>query len=292
MTENTSNKIFDTIKNIILIFILIITLYPFLNIIAISLNEASDTIAGGITIFPRKFTLYNYEKLLKMPIMSTAFLNSVLRTVIGVVAAILANSMVAYVLSNKRFLFRKQLNFLYVLTMYISGGLIPTYFLMRNLGLINSFHAYWIPWGVVPYYMIVIRTYMQGLPGSLMEAAEVEGANDFQVYYKIVMPLAKPVLATIALFTAVDQWNVWFDTFLYNSSKTELTTFQYEMQRMLQSAGTSGKKMPGDDSRSGSISPKALRAAMTVIVSLPIMCVYPFAQRYFVTGLTIGGVKG
>lgn len=293
MTEKTTNLIFDIIKNIFLIFLLVVTLYPFLNIIALSFNDASDSIRGGIKLWPRVPTLHNYVKLLKQPGVSTGFINSVLRVVIGVLAAILSNSMVAYVLTRKEFMFRKQLNLLYVITMYVSGSLIPTYMLYKYMGLINNFNVYWVPWGVIPFYMIVTRTYMQGIPESLIEAAKVEGASDFAVYLKIMLPLSMPVLATIALFTAVDQWNTWFDTFLFASSKRNLTTIQYEMQRILGATQTSGKSAgSASASKSASISPQALKAAMTVVASLPIMLVYPFAQRYFVSGLTLGGVKG
>lgn len=292
MTEKATNMVFDTVRNIVLIFLLVITLYPFLNIIAISFNDAQDTIRGGIKLWPRIFTLHNYSKLLSQPRMAIAFGNSILRLIVGVTSAIICNSMVAYVLTRKNFIFRKQLNFLYIFTMYVSGSLIPTYFLFRYLGLINNFNVYWIPWGVVPYYMIVMRTYMQGLPESLIEAAKVEGADDFKIYWKIIMPLSMPVLATIALFTAVDQWNSWFDTFLF-APKKSLTTVQYEMQRILGATQSSGGQKPaGGGQRTASINPKAIRAAMTVIASVPIMMVYPFAQRYFVSGLTIGGVKG
>ncbi len=290
MTEKTTNMIFDIVKNIVLLCLLVITLYPFLNIIAVSFNDAQDSIRGGIKLWPRIPTLYNYTKLLTQPRMGIAFFNSVLRLVIGVTSAVICNSMVAFVLTRKNYIFRKQLNMMYIFTMYVSGSLIPTYFLFRAIGLINSFNVYWIPWGVVPYYMIVMRTYMQGLPESLIEAAKVEGANDFMIYRKIIMPLSMPVLATIALFTAVDQWNSWFDTFLF-ATKLNLTTIQFEMQRILGAAQSSGGKKVGGG-QTASINPKALKAAMTVIACLPIMCLYPFAQRYFVSGLTIGGVKG
>jgi len=293
MTEKTTNAIFDIIKNIFLIFLLIITLYPFINIIALSFNDAGDSIRGGIKLWPRVPTLHNYAKLLSQPNIITGFVNSFLRVIIGVSMAVLSNSMVAYVLTRKEFFFRKQLNFLYVFTMYVAGSLIPTYMLYKGMHLINNFNVYWIPWGVVPFYMIVTRTYMQGIPESLVEAAKAEGASDFVVYMKIIMPLSMPVLATIALFTAVDQWNTWFDTFLF-APKRSLTTIQFEMQRILGATQTSGKSAAAaaGASKTASISPQSLKAAMTVVASLPIMLVYPFAQRYFVSGLTLGGVKG
>jgi len=183
--------------------------------------------------------------------------------------------------------------------MYIDGGLIPTYFLMRTLGLVNSFHVYWIPGLVAAFNLLVIRTYINGLSESFIESARLEGANDFTIFLKVILPLCRPVLATVALFIAVWQWNFWFDTFLYNSSNIKLSTLQYELMKAIQSANAaiSGGNAASAYAEAGSssgqtVTPTALRAAMTIIVSLPIIMVYPFLQKHFVSGLTIGGVKG
>jgi putative aldouronate transport system permease protein len=204
--------------------------------------------------------------------------------------------MVAYTLSRKEFVLRKIISFIYVLTMYIDGGLIPTYFLMRNLGLTNNFWVYVLPGLVTAFNLIVIRTYINGLPESLIESARMDGAGEFTIFAKIVLPLCKPVLATIALFVAVANWNSWFDTFLYNSSNPKLSTLQYELMKVLQSANsmTGSLEQALAQAATGSvntITPRAIRATMTVIVTVPIAVVYPFLQRYFVHGLTLGGLK-
>lgn len=293
MITKDKDYLFIIIKNLFLVFLLVITLYPFLNVLAESFNEAQDTMLGGVTIFPRKPTLNNYVHLLKKPVMAKAFMNSILRTVLGVVSVVLANATVAFVLSRKDFMFRRQMNFIWVLTMYVSGGLLPGYFLMRSLGLLNNFHVYWLPWGASAYYMIIMRTFMQQLPDSLVEAAQIEGADYFTIFWKLIIPLSTPVIATIALFTVVDQWNQWFDTFLFNPSNVDLTTLQYELMKNLQSSNMSASAAKaGGGQQAAIISPRAIRAAMTVLVSVPIMLVYPFVQRYFVSGLTIGAVKG
>jgi putative aldouronate transport system permease protein len=297
MKEQHTNIIFDSIKNIILIFMIIITLYPFLNIIAVSFNDATDTIKGGITFLPRVFSTASYEKIFSLPAITKGFMNSVLRTTIGSLAQVLSAAMVAYVLSRPNFPLRKQFSFLWVLTMYIGGGLIPYYFLIRGLGLMNNFNVYWIPWLSASFHIIVIRTYIMGLPESLVEAAKVEGAGDLRIFVQIILPLSLPVLATIALFGAVDQWNSWLDTWFFAARSRNLTTLQYELQKMVNSAESTrsaaeASAMNQGSTSGGGVTPKSIRAAMTVVAAVPIMCVYPFLQKYFVTGLTIGGVKG
>ncbi len=288
--------ILDFVVYTSLIFLVIITLYPFLNTLAVSFNDALDSSKGGIYLWPRKFTLYNYRSLLSRQQIFHASLISVLRTVLSTLFCTFSTAMVAYTLSRKEFVFRKLFSFIYVLTMYIDGGLIPNYFLIRNLGLTNNFWVYVLPGLVTAFNLIVIRTYIKGLPESLIESARVDGAGEFTIFTRIVLPLCKPVLATIALFVAVANWNAWFDTFLYNSSNPQLSTLQYELMKVLQSANTMTGSLEQAlaQAATGSmqtITPRAIRATMTVIVTVPIAVVYPFLQRYFVHGLTLGGLK-
>jgi putative aldouronate transport system permease protein len=299
MKKTTDDIIFDTAKIFMLVFLVIVTLYPFLNILAISFNDAMDSIRGGVNIWPRKFSLMNYEKIFSNPNIGHAAIVSVFRTAIAVITQVFCTAMVAYTISRKEFVLRKLVTLLYVITMYIDGGLIPTYFLMRSLHLVNSFHIYWIPGLVAAFNLLVIRTYINGLSESFIESAKLEGASDFTIFLKVIMPLCLPVLATVALFVAVWQWNFWFDTFIYNSSNIKLSTLQYELMKKIQSANAavSGSSASSAFAEAGGMSgsrvtPTSLRAAMTVVVSLPIIAVYPFLQKYFVTGLAIGGVKG
>lgn len=291
--------IFDTIKITLLIILITITLFPFINILAVSLNDPMDTMTGGVSLWPRVFTMKNYNDIFKNPNIWRATFNSVMRVLITAVLHTFLTAMVAYALSRKKFVFRVPFTMVYILTMYIDGGIIPTYFLYRALGLTNSFHVYWIPGLTSAWNLLVIRTYIRSLPESFIESAKIEGANDFYIMLKIILPLCIPVLATIALFSSVWHWNYWFDTFLYNSSNINLTTLQYELMKKIQSANAamSGSSISGAYSLAASmgsstVTPKSLRAAMTVIVSLPIIMVYPFLQRFFIRGLTIGGIKG
>lgn len=277
-----------------MIAFVIITLYPVLNTVAISFNEGIDAVRGGIYLWPRKFAIKNYETVLAMENLITGAKITVARTVIGTFLALIINALLAYVVSRKRFLFKSQLSLFWVITMYVNGGLIPTFLLYRNLHLTGTFWVYVIPGMVSAWNMLVLRTYMQGLPDSLEESAQLDGAGYMTIFLKIISPLCKPVYATIVLFVAVGQWNSWFDAMIYNRMKTEYTTLQYELMKLLSSVMQQSGSASSASERGAAgaaITPLTIRAAATVVTMLPIICLYPFLQRYFVTGLTIGGVK-
>jgi putative aldouronate transport system permease protein len=286
---------FETGLYAFMICVGIITLYPFLNVLALSFNDSIDSVRGGIYLMPRVFTWDNYEQIFIYNNLLIAFKNSVLRTVIGTAVGVFSSSMIAYVLSRKDFIARKPVSLIFVLTLYFSGGLIPVYMLMRDLHLINNFWVYILPGIVNAWNVFVIRSYMDGLPYSLQESAKMDGANDLTIFFRIILPLCKPVLATIALFVAVAQWNAWFDTFLYNSNTQSLTTLQYELMKILANttagASSADAARAGDPSVSARVSPESIRAAITIVATIPILAVYPFLQKYFVKGLTLGAVK-
>lgn len=283
--------LFDVIKWFILIVFVIVTLYPVLNTLAVSLNDGLDTIRGGIYLIPRKFTWQNYQTVLRKDSLKIATVVTVARTVIGTVTQLFVTAMLAYILSRKDFVLKKFMTILYVLTMYVNAGLIPGYLLIKNLGLLNSFWVYIIPGMVSAFNMIVIRTFMNGIPDSLAESAEVDGAGHMRIFIQIILPLCKPVLATVALFIAVGQWNSWFDAMLYNSFNENLTTLQYELMKLLSSVSSQSGNIDALKNTGSMVTPMSVRAATTIVTSIPIICLYPFLQRYFVTGLTIGGVK-
>ena len=282
---------FVTINTFVLFLFVIITLYPIINTLAISFNDGVDALRGGIYLWPRKFSLQNYISVFKTKNLLVGTKISVLRTVIGTATSLFTTALLAYVLSQKEFVFKRSISFLYVMTMYVNGGLIPTLLLYKNLNLMNSFWVYIIPGMVSAFNMIVIRTFMNGLPDSLSESAKVDGAGHFTIFMKIIMPLCKPVLATVALFTAVYQWNAWFDVMIYNRMSPQLTTLQYELMKLLSSVMTTGANAESIKNSGNMVTPAAIRAAATIVTAFPIVCIYPFLQRYFVTGLTIGGVK-
>lgn len=285
--------IFPIINTLIMIFIIAITLYPVLNTVAISFNDGTDALKGGIYLLPRRFTLKNYITVLQKDSLVTGTIISVSRTVLGTLLALVANAILAFIVSRKRFLFSRSLSLFWVITMYVNGGLIPTFLLYKNLGLTNSFAVYVVPGMISAFNMLVLRTYMNGIPDSLEESAQLDGAGYTTIFWKIYSPLCKPVYATVALFVAVNQWNSWFDAMLYNRMNVSLTTAQYELMKLLSSVTnqTGTAEAMKHAVGAGAVTPVSIRAAATIITMLPIICVYPFLQKYFVTGLTLGGVK-
>lgn len=293
--KSWSDRIFDIVVHVVVILVVLLTLYPFLNVLAISFNDSIDTVRGGLTIFPREFTWDNYAKIFSFPGLITGFKISLLRTICGTLLGLLSASMLAFVVSREDFQGRKFVSTFLALTMYVSGGMIPTYMLMRDLGLMNTFAVYVLPGIVSAFNVFVIRSFIDGLPYALQESAKLDGANDFTIWWRVILPLTKPAMATIALFLAVGQWNAWFDTYLYNGSAEHLTTLQFELMKVIQST-TSGNS--GGDYRSSviasatnQVSPESIKMAITIVVTLPILIVYPFLQKYFVKGMTLGAVK-
>lgn len=293
------NYIFNFINFIVLFFVVFVTLYPFWNTIAISFNDGIDSIRGGIKFWPRIFTWQNYKAVFATGAVWTALKVSVIRTVIQTVLSVFLTCMLGYSLSRKEFVLKKPCTIILVVSMYVSAGLIPSYFLTRSLGLLNKFSVYIIPNLVNVFSFILVRTYINGLPDSFIESARIDGAGEFRIFMQIIMPLIVPAVAIISLFGAVDAWNSWFDTYLYASGKVNLHSLQYVLMEFLQSsqnqshsaADAGALAIAGANSAGSMVTPVSIRAAITVVATVPILIVYPFVQRYFVMGMTIGGVK-
>lgn len=286
--------VFDTVNVTIMVLIVVVTLYPFVNTLALSFNDALDSLRGGIYLFPREFTLYNYGQILSDGTIYSALVISILRTVLGVVTGVIASLCVSYPISRSDFVARWFVTKFVVFTMYFSGGIIPTFFLIRSLGLLNNFLVYIFPMMVFGFYILVLRTYIQSLPESIIESAKIEGASETRILFSIVTPLVKPALATIALYMAVRHWNSWFDTFLYASREQSLSTLQYELRKVLQSsmARVGQEANYGGVETAQTVTPTSVRATMTIVATAPVLVVYPFLQKHFVKGLVLGGVKG
>jgi putative aldouronate transport system permease protein len=287
---------FEIFNHVALLTLVIVTLYPFVNQIAVSFNSATDSLKGGIYLWPRDWTLDNYKYVFKEATIFNAFLVSVARTVLGTVLTVICSAMVAYTISRQDFVLRRFVTIAFVLTMYVNGGLIPTFLLMKSLGLINSFWVYIWPGLIGVFNLIIIRSFIEGLPEGILEASRIDGAGDFRTFFSIVFPLSTPVLATVALFSGVYQWNSWFDVMIYNSSNIKLSTLQYELQKILQNsnAATTAASAFASSGNVGvtQVTPLSIRATMTIVASAPIIMVYPFLQKYFVKGMMVGGVKG
>lgn len=296
--SKTENIIFNTLNVSVLLLITFTTLYPFWNTIVVSFNDAADTIRGGVTFWPRIFTMHNYKAVFASGTIYNAFLVSVARTAIQTITGVFLTSMIAFALSRKEFVLQKPFTMVLIVSMYLNAGLIPTYFLMRSLHLTNTFLVYVVPGMVNAFNFVVIRTYMRTLPDSIIESARIDGCGDFRIFIQIILPLCLPVIATISLFIAVGAWNSWFDTMIYNSGRASLHTLQYKLMEFLQSSQNQSKSAAAigamgmaQNAASNVVTPVSIRAAITVVAAAPILVVYPFLQRYFVTGLNVGGVK-
>ena len=289
---------FPIVNTVVLLLLMFLTLYPVLNTVAISFNDGIDAVRGGIGLWPREFSVEAYKSLLSDKLTYNAFGISVARTVITTVLNIFLTSMLAFALSRKEYVLRKPITLIVVLTMYVNAGLIPNFLLIqKTLNLSKTFWVYIIPTMFSCFNMIVIRTYIIGLPEALAESARIDGANDLRIFWQIIFPLCMPVLATVALFVAVGSWNQWFDTQLYNGSKKNLYSLQYLLKmKLATSMNTTNAANTSVDALAATSASKStpvtVRCAITVVSALPILIVYPFLQRYFVTGMVLGGVKG
>ena len=280
---------------VVMTVVVVLTLYPFLNILAISLNDARDATAGGISLWPRKFSLDSYRTVFGYENLYRALGVSVLRTVIGSWLTLAGTSMCADALTNKNLVGYRFFYLFFVTSMFISGGLIPTFLLYQQLGIYNTFWVYILPGAFSAYYMILFRTYIIQLPKGLEEAAFLDGAGEWAVYFRIVLPMSTPMLATVGLFVAVAQWSAWQDT-LYYVTNPNLESLQFVLMKVLRQAEATAiakqaKSTMMRQMRTVNITPDSIKMAITIVATLPILLVYPFLQKYFVKGMVLGAVK-
>ncbi|GAB6926726.1 carbohydrate ABC transporter permease [Paenibacillus sp. JCM 10914] len=273
-----------------------IALYPFWNAAVISFNAGSDTMLGGITFWPREFTLENYRVVFKDERLIDGFVISVMRTIVGTILSIIATAILAYGISKRELMGRNLYMVVCIVTMYFSGGLIPTYLLIRELGLMNSFWVMVIPGIISVWNMIIFRTFFKGIPAGLEESAHIDGSSNWGVFFRIVLPLSGPVIATLSLFTAVYHWNDWFAPSIYISN-AELLPIQTKLQQilnaniMLEQMQNMDAAAQGRMSAMKAVTTKSLSMATMMVATVPILCVYPFVQKYFVKGVLIGSLK-
>ncbi len=294
MKRTYGDRIIDIVVTVVLLLLCIICLYPYLNQLAIALNEGMDTARGGITIFPRKATLENFKTLFADPGYIRAFGITVSRAILNMVIQGLVVFGAAYALTRRNLMGRAFLTKFFALPSYISAGLIPMYILYRYLGLINNFWVYVLPFSFVFYNMVIVRSFIQEIPESLEESALLDGANEGVILFRIILPLSLPVMATTALWTLVGQWNDW-TTALYYVTNEKLYPLQYLMMRVIKQGDQLRQQAileaMGADTSVQTTS-ESVKAAMIIATSIPIIAVYPFLQKYFVSGVTLGAVKG
>ncbi|EMS70193.1 carbohydrate ABC transporter permease [Ruminiclostridium cellobioparum] len=286
-------NIFDAANTLFMILFAFLMVYPFINLLAVSLNDGIDAAKGGIYFWPRKFSLESYSYMLQNKNLLKGAVISVLRVVAGTVTCLLGTGLLSYVVSVRNFSGRRFMRVIFIITMYFSGGLIPTYLLILKLHLINSFNVYWIPHILNAYYMLIIASYVQDIPEALSESASMDGAGDLRIFFQIIAPISLPVFACIAIYVGVSQWNSWFDVQLYNSNR-KWDNLQIMLNRLLNEV--QGEQELRDAQlqyqKFRNMSTVTLRAATTILVTMPIVFIYPFFQKYFIGGITIGAVKG
>ncbi|MEN6315710.1 MAG: carbohydrate ABC transporter permease [Clostridiaceae bacterium] len=291
MKKTFGESTFDILNIIALSILGIITFYPFYYIFIYSISNP-DLAAGGLTIYPKGITILNYLTIFKIQGIFHAAFISAARTVTGTVLTLTGCSLVAYGLSKNKLPLRKFMYRALLLTMYINSGLIPWYLTMKAMGLRNNFLLYILPGTVVAFYVVLLKTYFEQLPPSIEESAMVDGANHFTVWRKLIMPMSRPILATVAIFQAVGQWNGWTDN-LYLCNNPKLQTLQLMLLNFLQSS--SANAFEGrivDTTQITQITPTSVRMTITIVVVLPVFLVYPLLQRHFIKGILLGAVKG
>lgn len=295
MKKSFAEKTFNVFNISFMLLIAIIMIYPYLNQMAISFNEGADSARGGITIIPRVFTLQNYKAILTNSDFLDAAVISVCKTVLNTVVATFINFSAAYGLTRKGLPYRKAITLYLMIPAYISAGVIPMYMLYRDLHIINTFWVYVFPVLYSFYNIVIIRSFLQELPASLEESAKLDGATDFKIMLKIIVPISMPVIATVALWSAVNSWNGWTDTLMYVTDK-KLYTLQYLMMRLVKESEMAQQmalqlSMGQTAENVTKTTSESVKAASLIVTTLPIIVVYPFLQKYFIKGVTLGAVK-
>lgn len=289
--DSVSRKIFNVFNILFFLVIITLCLYPLWYIFVQSLS--SGPLAVNAVAWPINFTLKNYADIFKSGDVPHAFLISVLRTSIGTACTLLACMLLGYLFSKEDMPLRKVMYRILIITMYVSGGLIPTYLVYKAYRLTNSFLVYILPAVVDAYYVILIKTYVEQLPISVEESAMIGGAGTMCIFLKIILPMSLPIVATIAIYASVGQWNSWFDNHIYAISNKKILTLQYMLYRYLQEAESIVRELKERDPGAAvPITPRGVRMTVTMITVVPVLCIYPFFQRYLIKGLMIGAVKG
>lgn len=283
-------KVFNIVNLTILSLVGVIMLYPLLYILTVSINSAADAGQAGLLLFPKEITFAAYKVVLGNKKLLTALSVSLLRTVIGTCITVLVTAMCAYSLSIKKLPHRSSIIFLIVFTMLFSGGIVPTYMVVKGLGLIDSFFVYIFPMLLDVFCILILKNYFEQIPESIIDSAYLDGAGDWSILFKLYIPLSKPVVATVALITALGHWNSWFDSMIYINNPN-LKVLQLCLREMIVESNffyhySNAIMLNGEH-----VSPDSIKAAIVIITIIPIIVAYPFVQKYFVKGIMLGSTK-
>ena len=287
MIKTRGERIFDIVNCIILVFTVIITLLPFLHVVAKSLSKESAVMAGEVTIFPIGFNLRTYKYVIGNHEFLRSLYVSIFVTGIGTILHVLVTSLVAYPLSRKYLVGRRIISFIFIFTMLFSGGLIPTYLVIKSLGLIDSIWVLILPGLFSSFNMIILRNYFSTIPDSLEESAKIDGCSNLGIFFRIIFPLSLPAIATVCIYTAVSYWNSYFNALLYINSRNLYPLSLYLRTVVLDTAAQLVDLNP----ELTNLNPESVRSATVVASTLPILIVYPLLQKYFIKGVILGAVK-
>ena len=288
--QSRQYKVFQVFNVILLLLIVIITLYPFIYVVSQSFSAEKYIMAGKVNLFPKGFNINTYMVIMKEKYFWVGYKNTVLYTVFGTLISLAMSTLLAYPLSKKRLVGKKLLMPFVIFTMFFNGGLIPNYLLIRNLGMRNTIWSIIIPGAISTYNLIIMKSFFEGIPNELEEAAAVDGSSTYRTLISIILPLSMPIMATMTLFYAVGNWNNWFGPFLYFDSKDQFPVTLY-LRNIISGAQQSSVSSGSDADELAQIG-ATIKSATIVLTVLPILCIYPFIQKYFVTGVMIGSVKG
>lgn len=293
--KSYADKVFDVVNLLVMIILLFIFVWPLWFVVIASFSDPNQVWMGKVVLWPKGVTLVSYEELLQYKRIWTGYANTIFYTVVGTLVNLVMTVCGAYPLSRKDFMPRHFVMILLMITMYFSGGLIPTYLVVSRLGLVNTRWAMIIPGAMSVYNMIVMRTYfMNSIPSSLQEAATLDGASSFQYLVRVVLPLSKPILAVIGLYYAVGHWNDFYSAliYIYDDSMLPLQSF---LRDILMSTKLTLNNMSGMDMATAAAKAQlaqTLKYSVIIVSTVPVLCIYPFIQKYFVKGVMIGSVKG
>lgn len=292
-----SELIFQVVAYVIFTLIAFMCVYPFYYILVYSLSDPSEVAQKGMLILPVGFTFRNYTSILSLKNIYIALFVSVARVLIGTASGVVLTSMFAYVLTQKALIAKRLMYRLTVTSIYLNSGIIPWYITMKFFGLKDNFLLYILPLLIVPFNLILVKTYIEQMPFELQESARMDGAGHFTIFFRVIFPVCKPVVAAIVVFSAVTHWNAWVDNF-YLVSNAHLQTVQLTLLNYIRDADNIAQSIHQNSSMQNikdarrEISPMSIRMTLTIFVTLPILIVYPFMQKYFVKGMLLGAVKG
>jgi putative aldouronate transport system permease protein len=288
--RSIGENIFDSGNVLLLAVLSFLAVYPFIYTTVISFSTASAAMTPGLHLWPKEWSFLSYKMVFQNPDILTGYKNTLFRTIFGTISVLFMTAMVAYPLSRRELYGRKWFILGVLITMIFSGGVVPSYLLIKNLGLIDNRLVYILPGLISGFNVIIMKNFFQSIPESLGESARIDGASEFRILFQIYLPLSKPILATIGLWTAVAHWNAWFDALLYINSDSK-QVMQIFLQRVVIANNTEliEKGLINPDIQQ--FTPETIKAATVIVTILPILILYPFLQKYFLKGIMLGGIK-